>query len=86
MSKSTKQVVVLIPGMGNNDRLWSAQLGDLSSDYEVIVADYLGAASIDEMADRVLSQVPPGSFSLVSTWLGFPVTSKNVDCHPQPLS
>lgn len=70
MSKSTKHVVVLIPGMGNNDRLWAAQLGDLSSDHEVIVADYLGAASIDEMADRVLGQVPPGSFSLVGFSLG----------------
>jgi pimeloyl-ACP methyl ester carboxylesterase len=56
--------------MGNNHRLWTAQVSDLSSDYEVIVANYLGAASIEEMADRVLGQVPPGSFSLVGFSLG----------------
>ena len=70
MNKPTKPVVVLIPGMGNNDRLWSAQVSDLSSDYAVIVGSYSGAASIDEMADRVLAQVPPGFFSLVGFSLG----------------
>lgn len=56
--------------MGNNARLWSAQVDDLSADYAVIVADYLGAASIEEMADRVLDQVPSGTFSLVGFSLG----------------
>ncbi|MGB5163795.1 MAG: alpha/beta hydrolase [Woeseiaceae bacterium] len=70
MSSRAKPVVVLIPGMGNNARLWSAQVEDLSGDHEVIVADYLGAVSIDEMSDRVLSQVPSGSFSLVGFSLG----------------
>jgi pimeloyl-ACP methyl ester carboxylesterase len=65
-----KPVVVLIPGMGNNARIWSAQVDELSEDYEVIVADYCGAVSIDEMADRVLLQVPAGSFSLVGFSLG----------------
>ncbi len=56
--------------MGNNARLWTAQADDLSSDYQVIVSDYLGAASIEEMAERVLSQVPDGPFSLVGFSLG----------------
>jgi pimeloyl-ACP methyl ester carboxylesterase len=56
--------------MGNNARLWSAQVGELSGDYEVIVADYSGAESIGEMADRVLLQVPEGAFSLVGFSLG----------------
>ncbi len=62
--------VVLVPGMGNNARLWSGQVGFLSEGYEVIIADYAGANSIDEMADRVLLQVPAGSFSLVGFSLG----------------
>jgi len=65
-----KPVVVLIPGMGNNARLWSAQVDELSDDYEVIVGDYAGAESIVEMADRVLLQVPEGFFSLVGFSLG----------------
>jgi pimeloyl-ACP methyl ester carboxylesterase len=56
--------------MGNNARLWSAQVRDLSDDCEVIVADYTGAASIDEMADRVLAQVAARSFSPVGFSLG----------------
>lgn len=70
MTTDQKPVVVLIPGMGNNARIWSAQVDELSEDYEVIVADYCGAVSIDEMADRVLLQVPAGSFSLVGFSLG----------------
>lgn len=70
MTTNAKPVVVLIPGMGNNARIWSAQVDELSDDYEVIVADYAGAESIEEMADRVLTQVPAGSFSLVGFSLG----------------
>lgn len=70
MTSSAKSVVVLIPGMGNNARLWSAQVRDLSDDYDVIVADYAGAESIDEMADRVLAQVADRSFSPVGFSLG----------------
>ncbi len=64
------ETVVLIPGMGNNARIWTAQVDELSWDYDVIVADYSGADSIEEMADRVLVQVPAGSFSLVGFSLG----------------
>ena len=64
------ETVVLVPGMGNNARLWAAQVDELNDDYEVIVADYSGAESIEEMADRVLAQVPEGSFSLVGFSLG----------------
>ena len=64
------ETVVLVPGMGNNARLWASQVDELSDDYELIVADYVGAESIEEMADRVLAQVPEGSFSLVGFSLG----------------
>jgi pimeloyl-ACP methyl ester carboxylesterase len=70
VTKDQKPVVVLIPGMGNNARIWTDQVNELSDDYEVIVADYSGAESIEEMADRVLAQVPAGSFSLVGFSLG----------------
>jgi len=65
-----KPVIVLIPGMGNNARIWTAQVDELSGDYEVIIGDYLGAESIAEMAGRVLQQVPEGAFSLVGFSLG----------------
>lgn len=70
MTANARPVVVLIPGMGNNARIWTDQVSELSGDYEVIVADYSGAESIEEMADRVLAQVPAGAFSLVGFSLG----------------
>lgn len=70
MNENTKAVVVLIPGLGNNSRLWAGQVEALSNDHEVIVADYCGAESIDEMADRVLAQVPAATCSLVGFSLG----------------
>ena len=70
MTIDQKSVVVLIPGMGNNARIWADQVNALSDDYDVTVADYSGAESIEEMADRVLAQVPAGSFSLVGFSLG----------------
>ena len=70
MTSDHKPVIVLIPGMGNNARIWTAQVDELSGDYEVIIGDYLGAESIAEMADRVLTQIPTGSFSLVGFSLG----------------
>lgn len=70
MTARAKPVVVLIPGMGNNARLWAEQARDLSDECAVIVADFAGAVSVDEMADRVLAQIPDGSFSLVGFSLG----------------
>lgn len=70
MITAAKPVVVLIPGMGNNARLWTAQVNALSGEYDVIVGDYSGAGSVEEMADRVLAQLPGGSFSLVGFSLG----------------
>lgn len=65
MTADPEHVVVLVPGMGNNARLWAAQVDELSDEFQVFVADYSGAESIKEMADRVLTEVPARSFSLV---------------------
>lgn len=70
MITAAKPVVVLIPGMGNNARIWRAQVNELSNENHVIIAGYSGAESIEEMADHVLAQVPAGSFSLVGFSLG----------------
>jgi pimeloyl-ACP methyl ester carboxylesterase len=70
VTEKTRTVVVLIPGLGNNARLWTDQVKALSDDHEVIVVDYSGAESIDEMADRVLAQVPTGTLALVGYSLG----------------
>jgi len=63
-------VVVLVPGLGNNARLWAGQVKALSGRHEVVIADYRGAESIEEMADRVLAQVPVSTFALVGFSLG----------------
>jgi pimeloyl-ACP methyl ester carboxylesterase len=65
-----KPVVVLVPGLGNNARLWAGQVKALSGRHDVVIADYRGAESIEEMADRVLAQVLPARFALVGFSLG----------------
>ena len=70
LTESTDAAVVLVPGLGNNARLWRSQVEALSDDREIIVADYSGAESIDEMADRALAQVSAATFSLVGFSLG----------------
>jgi len=65
MNRKVKPVVLLILGIGNNARIWEAQSKALSHDFEFVVADYSGAEFIEEMANRVLAQVPPGKLSLV---------------------
>ena len=70
MNRSELPVVVLIPGLGNNARLWSEQITELSDEYEVIAPDYSGAETITEMADSVVSQIPVETFSLVGFSLG----------------
>lgn len=68
--------------MGNNARLWAAQVEALANDYDVIVPDYLGEESIDAMADRVLEQVPAERFSLLGFSLGGYIALNLVDRVP----
>ncbi len=70
MTSEKKPVVLLIPGVGNNERLWTGQLAALGAGHEFVIANYVGAVSIEEMADRALAQLPPGPFSLVGFSLG----------------
>ncbi len=65
MNTTDKPALVLIPGMGNTAQLWAAQVGAFSKDFNVVVADYTGAESIGEMADKVLEQVNTAGFSSV---------------------
>jgi len=70
VTAASREVIVLVPGIGNNARLWSHQAQTLANEYEVVIADYSGAESIEEMADRVVAQVTAASFSLVGFSLG----------------
>ena len=56
--------------MGNNERLWSAQLEVLSPDTDVVVPDYHGCTSLPEMSAAVVQQLPPGQISLLGFSLG----------------
>ena len=86
MTERTGDVVVLIPGLGNTSRLWAAQVAALSSAREIIVADYSGAESIDEMADRVLAQIPATRFSLVGFSLGGYIALKIARCAAERIT
>lgn len=85
MAKIIKPTLVLIPGLGNNARIWSAQISELSSDYEIVVPDYSSASSIDEMADCVLALVGAERFSLVGFSLGGYIALNLINRIPQRI-
>ena len=63
--------VVLIPGLGNTEQLWSAQTTALKPHHDVVIPDYRGSESIAEMADTVMELAPEvGPLSLVGFSLG----------------
>lgn len=85
MKKTIKPTLVLIPGLGNNARIWAAQIEELSSDYELIVPDYSSAMSIEEMADGVLAEVCVERFSLVGFSLGGYIALNLIQRIPQRI-
>ena len=64
-----RPVLVLLPGMMCDQRLWRAQVECFSADYELVIGDISGADSISEIATRILSTLPP-SFSLAGLSMG----------------
>ena len=70
MMMTSKPTLVLLPGLGNNARIWAAQVAEFSDEYTVVIPDYRVASSIDEMADCLLQQVSAERFSLVGYSLG----------------
>ena len=62
--------VVLVPGLGNTARLFAHQVSALSREFRVVVADFTGSESVEEMAGRVLAQVDSARFALVGFSLG----------------
>lgn len=82
-SRDSASTVVLIPGLGNNERLWSDQVAFLAGSYDVVVADYLGSDSIQQMTARVLAQTPDGPLSLVGFSLGSYVALDIVSRYPE---
>ena len=71
--------------MGNNERLWSAQLEVLSTDTDVVVPDYHGCTSLSEMSAAVVQQLPPGQISLLGFSLGAYIALDVVAHHPEQV-
>ena len=70
MVQTSKPTVILIPGLGNTERIWSHQIGALGDAADVIVADIGGCQSVGQMANAVLEQAPSAPLSLVGFSLG----------------
>ena len=83
--RQSTATLVLIPGMGNNQRLWSAQLEMLSPDINVVVPDYHGCTSLPEMSAAVVQQLPPGDVLLLGFSLGAYIALDIVTRHPQQV-
>lgn len=64
-------VLVLIPGLGGDAAHWSAQVAALSRHVRVCATQaHFGAASIEAMADAILSAVGPAPLILCGTSMG----------------
>ena len=77
--------VVLIPGMGNTPLLWQAQRESLDSDFNLVLADYRGSSTIEEMADSVLALMPDSPVALAGFSLGGYIALDIVRRYPQRL-
>lgn len=77
---------MLVPGLGNNARLWAGQVTALSAEFEVIVAGYSGAKTIGEMAEAVLAQIPATTFALAGFSLGSYIALRLVSQHAERVS
>jgi pimeloyl-ACP methyl ester carboxylesterase len=71
--------------MGNNERLWSAQVEMLSPDTDVVIPDYHGCTSLPEMSAAVVQQLPPGQISLLGFSLGAYIALDIVARHPEQV-
>jgi len=62
-------MLVLIPGLLCDDRLWSSQIAGLQTRADIVVADITRQSTISEMADDILRR-SPGRFALAGFSLG----------------
>ena len=76
---------VLIPGMGNTPLLWQAQRASLIDDFDLILPDYRGSSSIEEMADNVVASMPDSPVALVGFSLGGYIALDIVRRYPERL-
>ncbi|MGB0632178.1 MAG: alpha/beta fold hydrolase [Alphaproteobacteria bacterium] len=66
---SVKPRLVLIPGLLSSERLWRAQVDELSDIADIVVADMTQDDTMEHMAGRVLESVA-GTFSLAGLSMG----------------
>lgn len=66
----TKPVLLLLPGMLNNERLWSDVAPSLSDAARIVIPDYHGLSSIAAMATRALAQAGAGRLAVVGFSMG----------------
>lgn len=76
MKKMMKQKLVLIPGVGGDERLWQFQIKHLADIADIVVPDLSKCSSRKAMTDVVLRSVE-GKFALAGVsmggWIGFAV-------------
>lgn len=83
---ANKPTAVLIPGLGNTKRLWSAQATGLKPHCDVVIPDYRGSQSIADMADTVMELTPKVSpLSLVGFSLGGYIALDIMRRHPKRI-
>ena len=64
-----RPVLLLLPGMMCDERLWQHQINHFSKSHQVIVAEISGANTVAEIASRVLLKAP-ARFSLAGLSMG----------------
>lgn len=67
---TTRQSLVLLPGLLCDARLWQAQVEALGAQADIWIADLTRDASMADMARRVLQEAPFKEFSLAALSMG----------------
>jgi len=65
-----KPTLLLLPGLLNDERLWSGQTSVLSDTVRPLVADLTGAETISDLAANVLDMTPAEPFLLAGLSMG----------------
>jgi len=65
-----KPLLVMLPGMLCDERLFAPQVDYFSTSHEVFVGKLVGASTIDELAENLLEQIEAPRFNLLGLSMG----------------
>lgn len=84
--KMTREILLFLPGMMCDARLFAPQSEAFEPVYDVRVAELSGAASITQLASHILQDLPQGTVNLAGLSMGGIVAMEMVRLAPQRIA